>query len=130
MLAGLRHRTVSSRHNQDRAVHLRRARDHVLHIIRMARAVDMRVVTVVCLILNMRRRDCDATRLLFRRLVDLIVRRERRAAGLRKDPRDRSRQRRLAVINMTDRANVAVRLRTLKLRLRHRFLSWSSRVFR
>ena len=69
-------------------------------------AIDMRVVTVGRLVLHMRRRDRDAARLLLRRLVDLVVRRERRAARFRQDLRDRRRQRRLAVINMTDRARV------------------------
>jgi hypothetical protein len=47
---------------------------------------------------------------LFRRLVDLVVRRERRAAGFGQDLRDRRRQRRLAMVDVTDRADVAVRL--------------------
>ncbi len=46
VLAGLRHRAVGGRHDQDRAVHLRRAGDHVLHIVGVAGAVDMRVVAV------------------------------------------------------------------------------------
>ena len=46
VLARLRHRTVRRRHHQDRAVHLRRAGDHVLDVVGMARAVDMRVVAL------------------------------------------------------------------------------------
>ena len=46
VLARLRHRAVRGRHHQDRAVHLRRTRDHVLHVVRVARAVDVRVVAV------------------------------------------------------------------------------------
>ncbi len=45
VLAGLRHRAVSSRHDQDRAVHLRGAGDHVLHIVGVAGAVDVRIVS-------------------------------------------------------------------------------------
>jgi hypothetical protein len=56
VLAGLRHRAVGRRHHQDRAVHLRRAGDHVLHVVGVARAVDVRVVTVRRLVLDMRRR--------------------------------------------------------------------------
>ena len=37
VLARLRHRAVDRRHHQDRAVHLRRARDHVLHVVGVAR---------------------------------------------------------------------------------------------
>jgi hypothetical protein len=44
VLAGLRHRAVGGRHHQDRAVHLRRAGDHVLHIVGVAGAVDVGVV--------------------------------------------------------------------------------------
>jgi hypothetical protein len=110
VLAGLRHRAVSRRHNQDRAVHLRRARDHVLHVVGVAGAVDVRVVAVRRLVLDVRRRNRDAARLLFRRLVDLVIRRERRAARLRQNLRDRRRQRRLAMVNVTNRADVAVRL--------------------
>jgi uncharacterized membrane protein (DUF4010 family) len=44
VLARLRHRAVGRRHHQDRAVHLRRAGDHVLDVVGVARAVDVRVV--------------------------------------------------------------------------------------
>ncbi len=86
VLAGLRHRAVGGRHDQDRAVHLGGAGDHVLHVVGVARAVDVRVVAVLRLVLDVRGRDRDAARLLFRRLVDLVVRRERRAARLRPAP--------------------------------------------
>ena len=72
MLARLRHRPVRRRNNQDRPVHLRCARDHVLHVIRMARAIHMRVMAVLRLVLHMRRRNRDAPRLLLRRLVNRI----------------------------------------------------------
>src|SRR5262249_43443274 len=79
----------------------------------------MGIVPLGRLVLHMGRRDRDATRLLFRRLVDLVIRRERRPTRLRQNLRDRGRQRRLAMINMANRPNVAVRLRTLKLRFTH-----------
>ena len=47
VLAGLRHRAVGGRHDQDRAVHLRGAGDHVLHVVGVAGAVDVRVVAVL-----------------------------------------------------------------------------------
>ena len=120
MLARLRHRTVGGRHHQDRAVHLRRAGDHVLHVVGVAGAIDMGVVALVGLILDMRGRDGDAARLLFRRLVDLVVGRERRPARLRQYLGDRRRQRRLAMIDMPNRADVAVRLCSCKLLFGHR----------
>ena len=128
VLARLRHRAVRRRHHQDRAVHLRRARDHVLHVVRVAGAVDMRVVAVLRLVLHMRRRDRDPARLLLRRLVDLVIGRERRPARLRQHLRDRRRQRRLPMVNVTDRPDVAVRLVPLKFRLRHGSRSPSSVV--
>ena len=84
VLAGLRHRAVGSRHDQDRAVHLRGAGDHVLHIVGVAGAVDVSVVAVLGLVLDVSGRNRDAARLFFRRLVDLVVGRERRTAGLAK----------------------------------------------
>jgi hypothetical protein len=43
--------------HQDRAVHLGGAGDHVLHEVGVARAVDVRVVAVLGLVLDVRRRD-------------------------------------------------------------------------
>ena len=125
VLAGLRHRAVGGRHDQDRAVHLRGAGDHVLHVVGVAGAVDVRVVAVLGLVLDVRRRDRDAARLLFRRLVDLVVGREGRAAGLGQHLGDRRRQRRLAMVDVTDRADVAVRLVAIEFFLGHGGLRWS-----
>ena len=50
----------AARHHENRAVHLRRARDHVLHVVGVARAVDVRVVALRRLVLHVRRRDRDA----------------------------------------------------------------------
>ena len=75
VLARLRHRAVGGRHHQDRAVHLRGARDHVLHVVGVARAVDVRVVALRRLVLDVAGRDRDAAlALLFRRLGDLVER--------------------------------------------------------
>ncbi len=119
VLARLRHRTVGRRHHQDRAVHLRRAGDHVLHVVGVARAVHVRVVAVLALVLHVGGRDRDAALPLLRSLVDLVEGHEARQTLRRQDPRDRRRQRRLAVIDVTDRADVDVRLRTLELFLAH-----------
>src|ERR1700691_6425850 len=58
----------------------------------------------------------------FGRLVDLVVGRVYRPALLRQYLRDRRRQRRLPVIDVPDRPHIAMRLRPLKLRLRHGFI--------
>ncbi len=119
VLAGLRHRAVSGRHDQDRTVHLGGAGDHVLDVVGVAGAVDVGVVAVRRLVLDVRGRDGDAARLLFRRLVDLVVRGERRTAGFGENLGDRRGQRRLAMVDVTDGADVAVRLVTFKLCFGH-----------
>ena len=121
VLAGLRHRAVGSRDDQDRAVHLGGAGDHVLHIVGVARAVDMRIVAVGRLIFDMRRRNRDAARLLLRRRVDRIIR-----PVLAKILRDRRRQRRLAMVNVTNRANVHMRLVALEFTFCHRLFPWAA----
>src|SRR5690606_13291882 len=119
VLARLRHRTIRSTHHQNRPVHLRRTRDHVLHIIRVPRAVHVRVVPLLRLVLHVRRRNRDPTLTLLRRLVNLIVPNMLRQTLRRLNPRDRRRQRRLPMIHVPNRPNVHVRLRPLKLRLSH-----------
>ncbi len=114
VLARLRHRTVRRVHHQNRPVHLSRTRDHVLHVIRVAGTVHMRIVTPLCLVFHMRRRNRDPSRLLLRRAVNRII-----ALKIAVLLRDRRRQRRLAVINVTNRANVYMRLRTIKLLFCH-----------
>src|SRR5690606_15315253 len=117
MLARLRHRTIRRRYHQNRTVHLRRTRDHVLHIVRMPRTVHVRVVTVLTLVLYVRRRNRDPSRLLLRRLVNLIVRTKLTAKLIRQHLRQRRRQRRLTMVNVTNRAYVHMRLRAFKLLL-------------
>jgi hypothetical protein len=123
VLARLRHGSVGRGDDENGAVHLRRARDHVLHVVGVARAVDVRIVALVGLVLDVRGRDGDTALALLGSLVDLVIGRVLRLARLGEDLRDRGRQRRLAVIDVADRADVAVRLRPLKLCLGHRWLS-------
>ena len=96
--------------DQDRPVHLRRAGDHVLDVVGVAGAIDVRVVALLRFVLDVCRRDRDAASLLLGRLVDLIERRELREALRRLDLRDRGSQRRLTVIDVADRADVDVGL--------------------
>ena len=110
VLARLRHRAVRRRHHQDRPVHLGRPGDHVLDVVGVTRAIDVRVVTVVRLVLHVGDRDRDAALALFRRLVDLVVGQELRPALLRQHLGDRRGQRGLAVVDVADRPHVQVRL--------------------
>ena len=120
VLLGLRHRAVGRRNHQNRAVHLRRAGDHVLDVVGVTGAVHVRIVTVRGLVLHVRRRDRDAALPLFRSVVDRVERTERvLRVVLLQYLRDRRRQRRLAVIDVSDRPHVHVRLRTIKFFLRH-----------
>ena len=79
----------------------------------------MGVVAILGLIFDVRRRNGDAALALFRRLVDIRVAGVGRSAGLGEDLGDRCGQRGLAMVDVTDGADVAVRLRPLKLSFRH-----------
>ena len=105
VLARLRHRAVGGVHHQDRAVHLGGTGDHVLDVVGVAGAVDVGIVPGVGFVFHVRGRDGDPARLLFRSRVDLVI-----GLELAKLLRDRRRQRRLAVVNVTNRADVAMRL--------------------
>jgi hypothetical protein len=103
---------VSRRHDQDSAVHLGRAGDHVLDVVGVSRAVDVRVVALVRLVLDVRGRDRDATSLLFRGLVDGIIGRVLGLALHGLDLGDRRGQGRLAVVDVADGSHVQVGLVT------------------
>ena len=128
MLARLRHRAVSGGHDQDRAVHLRGTRDHVLDVVGMARAVDVGVVTTLGLVLDVRGVDRDAALALLGSVVDRGEVAGDTAALLREDLRDRSRQRRLAMVDVTNGADIEVGLGALELLLGHRLLRVSRTV--
>ncbi len=110
VLARLRHRAVGRGHHQDGAVHLRRTGDHVLHVVGVARAVDVGVVALVGLVLHVRGGDRDAALALFRGVVDLVEGLDLAAVLRGQHLGDRRRQRGLAVVDVTDRAHVDVRL--------------------
>ena len=74
VLAGLRHRAVGGRDDQNGAVHLGRAGDHVLDVVGVAGTVDVGVVPIGGLVLDVRSVDGDAARFLFGRRVNLVVR--------------------------------------------------------
>ena len=113
VLAGLRHRAVGGRHDQDRAVHLRGAGDHVLDVVGMTRAVDVRVVPLRRRVLDVARRDREnlrrvAAALRLGRLGDLVVRNELRPALVGGDLGQRRGEGGLAMVDVTDGADVDV----------------------
>jgi hypothetical protein len=61
MLAGLGHLTVGSSDDDDGAVHVGGSGNHVLDVIGVTGTVDVRVVTVVCRVLDVCCRDGDTT---------------------------------------------------------------------
>ena len=129
VLTRLRHRAVCRRYDEDRAVHLRGARDHVLDVVGVARAVDVGVVPVLGLVLDMRGVDRDAPLALLGSLVDRIERRHCGVrAGLGEHLGDRGCERRLAVVDVTDRSDVDVRLGALELLLAHGLLPPGTRL--
>ena len=107
-----------------RAVHLRRAGDHVLDVVGVTRAVDVRVVPVRRAVLDVARRDRQdlgrvAASLRLGGLGHLVVRDELRPALVGRHLGERRRQRRLAVVDVADGADVDVRFGTIELLFRH-----------
>ena len=72
VLAGLGHRPVGRGDDEDRAVHLGGAGDHVLDVVGVARAVDVGVVAGVGLVLDVGDRDRDPALPLLGRVVDRV----------------------------------------------------------
>ena len=102
-----------------RAVHLRRAGDHVLDVVGVTRAVDVRVVTVRGRVLDVAGRDRQdlggvAAALRLRGLGDLVVGHELRPALVSRDLGQRRGQGRLAVVDVADGANVDVRFGSIE----------------
>ena len=119
VLAGLGHGTVGSGHDKDGTVHLRGTGDHVLDVVGVTRAVDVGIVTLGSLVLDVRGVDGDATRLLFGRGINLVILLGSAAKFLRQNGGDRRGQGGLAVVNVSNRANVYVRFGPLEFFLSH-----------
>ena len=130
MLAGLGHRAVGRRDHEDGAVHLGRAGDHVLDVVGVAGRVDVGVVTLVRLVLHVGDVDGDAALALLGSVVDFVERSElvqlRVLVG--QNLGDGRGQRRLTVVDVTDRTDVHVRLGLVVLGLCHLGPSWDSRL--
>ena len=81
VLAGLGHRAVGRGYNENGAIHLSGAGDHVLDVVGVTRAINVSIVTSIGLVLHVRDRDRNATRPLFGSVVDRVERR-----GTRRHP--------------------------------------------
>ena len=124
VLAGLSHRAVGGGDDQDSAVHLGSTGDHVLDVVSVTRAVNVRVVALPGLILDMSDGNRNAALALFGGLVDVLECGEvgLAALGLGQNLGDGCGERRLAVVNVADGADVHVRLGALELCLSHAYL--------
>ena len=121
VLSGLCHDTIGRCDNEDSAVHLCCAGDHVLDIVSMSGAVNMSVMSLLGLILDVRGVDCDSSCSLFRSLIDLIECDSLivAAKSLGKDKGDCSGKSGLAVVNMADRADIYMGLGPVKMLFCH-----------
>ncbi len=119
VLTGLWHRAISCSYNKDSTVHLGSTSYHVLYVVSVAGAVNVCVVTVLGFVLNVSSVDRDTTLFFFRSGVDGRVILHFAAIGLSEYSSDRSGQRSLTVVNVTDGADVNVRLCSLECFLSH-----------
>ena len=109
---------------QDRAVHLGGAGDHVLDVIGVARAVDVRVMPVRGRVLDVARRDGENLRLVaaalrLGRFRDLVVRHELGPPLVGGHLREGGGERGLAVVDVSDRADVDVRFAAVEFLFSH-----------
>ena len=115
VLARLRHCAVNGGHHEDGAIHLRRARDHVLNVVSVTRAVNVRVVAVRRGVLDVGRGDREDLRGVtttggFGSLRNLVVLDFLAQALQSLDVRNRGRKSGLTVVDVADGADVHVRL--------------------
>ena len=108
VLTGLGHRAVSGADDEDRSVHLGGAGDHVFDVIGVSRAVDVRVVALVALVLDVGGGNGDTAGLFLGSRVDLVVGAGLGFAGLSQHGGDGGGEGGLAVVNVPDRADVHV----------------------
>ena len=124
VLAGLRHGAVRCGDDQYSAVHLGGARDHVLDVVGVARAVDVSVVAVGGLVLDVSSGDGDAASLLLGSVVDGVEGAELYlGVMLGQYLGDSGSQGGLAVVDVADGADVDVWFRAIKLLFSHSILS-------
>ena len=114
MFASLGHGTVGGGNDEDRAVHLRGTGDHVLDIVGVTGAVDVRIVAFFGLVLNVRGVNRDAAFAFFRSLIDVLVGFVFGETFFREDLSDSRRQGGLAVVDMPDSTDVYVGFTAVK----------------
>lgn len=113
VLTGLGHLTIGSGDDDDSTVHRCGTSNHVLDVIGVTRAVDVRVVAVFGRVLDVGSRDGDTTLALLRSLVNGTIVEEVGETLLGLSLGDSGGKGGLAVIDVADGANVDVRLGAL-----------------
>ncbi len=123
MLTCLRHRTISSSNYDDSTIHLSGTSYHVLHIVGVSRAVNVRIVTISGFILNVSSVNSNTALFFLRSVVDLIERLNILCTKtlLMENLRDGSRQSSLTVVYVTNSTNVYVRFGTYECLFSHSF---------
>ena len=119
MLFGLSHGAVSCGNDQDSAIHLSSAGDHVLNVVGMARAVHVSIVAQFSLILDVSGVDGDAALALFGSLIDGAVIFKISLALQCQPLGDGSGQSGLAMVDVTDGADVNMGFASFKLLFSH-----------
>ena len=108
MFLGLRHNAIGSRNDEDSSIHLGGAGDHVLDVVSVPRAVDVRIVALLGFVFDVGRVDRDTTSALFRSGVDVGVRHVFGESFERKDVGDGRGKGGLTVVDVADGTNVEV----------------------
>ncbi len=121
VLSGLGHDAVGSSDDEDGSIHLGSAGDHVLDVVGVTRAVDVAVMPGVGFVLDVGSVDGDASGLLFGSGIDLIITHSGGETLLGEGQGDGSGEGGLAVIDVTDGADVDIRLGTVEFLLSHLF---------
>ncbi|CAN3976535.1 IS66 family transposase, partial [Dysosmobacter welbionis] len=119
VLTSLSHGAVGSGDNQDSTVHLGSAGNHVLDIVGVARAVHVGIVTLLGLILHVSGVDGNAALLLLGGLVDGVISLELSLALQRQPLGNGGGQRGLAMVDVTNGADVNMGLGSFKFLLSH-----------
>ena len=114
VLTGLGHGTVGSGNHEDCTVHLGGTGNHVLHIVSVAGAVDVRIVALLGLILNVGGVNGDTTLLLFGSGVDAVKAFNLGQTLLCEHLGDGGGEGGLTVVHMADSADVYVRFRAIE----------------
>ena len=119
VLTSLGHRTVGCRNNEDRAVHLSSARNHVLNVVGVSRAVNVCIVTAGRFVFYVRGVNCNSACFLFGCFIDFVVTHLLSLTFACHNHGDSSGQSGFTVVNVTDGTDVNVGLGSVEFCLCH-----------